>query len=154
MRALVTALMVVVVVVAPLGVAAQSATDEAAVQKVVEDLFAHMKAGDADAMAGLMHDEIRLVSTSVRDGAPVSRVVEVDGWLQSVGSSQRELDERIYDTEVRVSGGLAMVWTSYDLFVDGVHSHCGVDLFDLVRTADGWKIIGIADTRSTEGCRP
>jgi len=28
-----------------------------------------------------------------------------------------------------------------------------VDLFDLVLTSDGWKIIGIADTRSNEGCR-
>jgi ketosteroid isomerase-like protein len=135
------------------GVAAQRAGDEEAVRGVVEALFDHMKDGDAAAMAALMHDDVRLVSTAVRDGVPMARVIPVEGWLESVGSSQRELDERIYDTHVRVSGGLAMVWTSYDLFVDGVHSHCGVDLFDLVRTFDGWKIIGIADTRATEGCR-
>ena len=135
------------------GVAAQTAADEEAVRTVVEDLFVHMKAGDADAMAALMHEEVRLITTTVREDVPVARVVAVDGWLQSVRTSERELDERLHDTHVRVSGGLAMVWTSYDLFVDGLHSHCGVDLFDLVRTADGWKIIGIADTRSTEGCR-
>lgn len=135
------------------GLAAQSAADEDAVAQVVTDLFVHMKQGDAEAMAGLMHEDVRLVSTAVRDGVPLARVVGVDGWLQNVGNSERELDEQIYDTEVRVSGSLAMVWTKYDLFVDGVHSHCGVDLFDLVLTDDGWKIIGIADTRSSEGCR-
>jgi len=104
-------------------------------------------------MAALMHEDVRLVSTMVRDDMPITRVIGADGWLQSVRNSERELDEQIYDVEVRVSGGLAMVWTAYDLYVDGLHSHCGVDLFDLVLTGDGWKIIGVADTRSNEGCR-
>ena len=151
MRKLVLALMLMVTM-AP-GLAAQTAEDEAAVLQVVETLFAMMKDGDAAGMAELMHDDARLVSTSVRDGEPVARVMGVEGWLEGVGGSERELDEQIYGSVVRVSGGLAFVWTSYDLYVDGQHSHCGVDLFDLVRTPDGWKIIGVADTRATEGCR-
>jgi len=102
------------------GLAAQGTDDEAAVRQVVTSLFASMKQGDADGMAALMHEEVRLVSTTIRDGVPLARVVGVDGWLQSVGSSERELDEQIYDVEVRVSGSLAMVWTRYDLFVDGL----------------------------------
>lgn len=120
---------------------------------VVEALFAAMKAGDADAMAALLHPEVRLVSTSVRDGAPTVQVVSAERWLQSVGSSTRELDERIYDVVAHEEAGLASVWMRYDLYVDGTHSHCGVDAIQLVRTADGWRIIEIADTRSTEGCR-
>ncbi len=135
------------------GLAAQSAEAEEAVRQVVVDLFEHMKQGDADAMAALMHEDVRLVTTAVRDDVPTTRVVGVEGWLQNVGNSERELDEQIHDVEVRVSGGLAMVWTRYDLYVEGLHSHCGVDLFDLVLTGHGWKIIGIADTRSNEGCR-
>jgi hypothetical protein len=37
--------------------------------------------------------------------------------------------------------------------VDGEFSHCGVDAFILVLTEDGWRILSIADTRTTEGCR-
>ena len=135
------------------GLAAQSEEHEEEVRQVVTDLFVYMKQGDADGMAALMHEDVRLVSTMVRDDTPVTRVIGADGWLQSVRNSERELDEQIYDIEVRVAGGLAMVWTRYDLYVDGLHSHCGVDLFDLVLTGDGWKIIGVADTRSNEGCR-
>ncbi|GMV06111.1 MAG: hypothetical protein AMXMBFR53_23870 [Gemmatimonadota bacterium] len=121
--------------------------------EVVALLFQHMKSGDADAMQALMHPDVRLVTTAVREGVPVAQVVGVDRWIEGVRASTRELDERIYDTAVDVDGGLASVWTRYDLFVDGVHSHCGVDHVLLVRTGEGWRIIHLADTRSSEGCR-
>lgn len=143
--------LILATLVAPPALAGQS-SEEAAVEAVVHDLFRFMKAGDADAMAGLMHDEVRLVTTGVQNGAPVARVVPVDSWLEGVRTSEAELDERLYDVEVRVSGGLATVWTGYDLLVDGEFSHCGVDAFQLVRTADGWKILQVADTRRREGC--
>jgi ketosteroid isomerase-like protein len=134
---------------APSRAAAQDTDTPAA---VVEALFRSMKSGDADAMRALLHPEARLITTGVQDGAPVARVVPVDRWLEGVAASTRELDERIRDVRTQQDQGLATVWARYDLFVDGALSHCGVDAFDLVRTADGWRIIGIADTRTTEGC--
>lgn len=131
--------------------AAQSAAAE--VRDVVEELFRRMKAGDADGMAALLHDDARLVTTGVRDGRPTARPVPVQGWLDGVRGSERELDERLYDTTVHVSQGLAVVWTGYDLFVDGALSHCGFDAFQLVRLPEGWRIIEIADTRRQEACR-
>ncbi len=127
--------------------------DAAAVEGVVRTLFDHMRQGDAAAMSVLFHPDIRLVTTGSQDGAPTSRVVAASAWAQSVGSSERELDERLYEMEVRVAENLAMVWTEYSLFVDGTFSHCGVDLIDLIRTDEGWRIVQIADTRKQEGCR-
>lgn len=137
----------------PTEAPAAGTPDEQAVEAVVRELFDHMRAGDAGAMEALFHPEIRLVTTGAQDGAPTSRVVPASAWLQSVGGSERELDERLYELEVRVAEGLAMVWTEYSLFVDGTFSHCGVDLVDLVRTDAGWRIVQIADTRKQEGCR-
>jgi ketosteroid isomerase-like protein len=119
---------------------------------VVEALFRAMKAGDADAMAALLHPEVRLITTAVQDGDPVARVLAADRWLEGVRASTRELDERIRDVRAQEDQGLASVWARYDLYVDGAHSHCGVDAFHLVRTEQGWRIIEIADTRRTEGC--
>lgn len=133
----------------PSHASAQGADDPAG---VVEALFRAMKAGDVDAMQALFHPEVRLITTAVQDGVPVARLVPVDRWLESVRGSTRELDERIHDVRTEQDQGLASVWAGYDLYVDGAHSHCGVDAFHLVRTADGWRIIEIADTRSTEGC--
>jgi len=136
-----------------LAVAPASAQEADTPGAVVDALFRAMKAGDADAMAALLHPDVRLITTSTNDGVPVARVVAADRWLEGVRASTRELDERIYDVRVQEDQGLASVWASYDLFVDGVHSHCGVDAFHLVRVDGGWRIIEIADTRSTEGCR-
>jgi uncharacterized protein (TIGR02246 family) len=137
---------------APVSLGAQ-ASDEAAVRAVVQDLFRHMKAGDADAMASLFHDDIRLVSTGVDgSGRPMAQVVPIQAWLDGVRGSTAELDEQVGDLEVRISQGLATVWTPYTLLVDGEFSHCGVDAFQLVRTPDGWRIMEVADTRMQEGC--
>ena len=144
-------LVILALLTVPAPASAQVA-DEAAVEEVVRELFRHMKAGDADAMAALMHDDVRLVTTAVEDGVPVARTVPVPSWLDGVRSSEAELDERLYDVEVRVSQGLATVWTGYDLLVDGAFSHCGVDAFQLVDTAEGWRILQVADTRKREGC--
>ena len=84
-----------------------------------------MKAGDAAAMAALLHAEARLVSTSVREGVPATQVEAVGRWLAGVGASTRELDERIHDVKVHQDGGLAVVWADYDLYVDGATTTAG-----------------------------
>ena len=41
---------------------------------------------------------------------------------------------------VMVSGTIAIVWYPYDIYVDGQWSHCGIDIFNMIRTNDGWRI--------------
>jgi hypothetical protein len=64
------------------------------------------------------------------------------------------LDEVLHDVEVRVDGPLATVWTYYDFFAGGEFSHCGYDAMQLLKVRGDWKIVALADTRRTEGCRP
>ncbi len=131
--------------------AAQSPEDD--VLAVVQRLFDGMRAADTTMMRATFHPEIRLVTTGERDGQPVAAAVPVEQWLEGVAGAEAVLDEQIHDPEVRVSGGLATVWTYYTLHVGDRFSHCGYDAFQLVRTADGWKITQVADTRQREGCR-
>ena len=49
--------------------------------------------------------------------------------------------ERGYDPTVMVSGPIAMVWYPYDFYLDGEWSHCGIDIINLARTNDGWRIV-------------
>ncbi len=60
--------------------------------------------------------------------------------------SKTKIEERIHDPVVRIDGDLAMVWAPFDFLTDGKVSHCGTDLFDLVRTDGKWLITAIADT--------
>ena len=81
--------------------------------------------------------------------------LSLDAFIGSIAKAPAAmlLDERIYDPEIRVDGGLATVWTFYAFYAGERLSHCGVDAFQLARTSEGWKIIALADTRQMTGCR-
>jgi len=122
--------------------------------RVIERLFEAMRTRDAAELRAVFDTSARLVSSGVRDGVPFARAVPVEQFIQAVASAQgEEWIERFYDPEVRISGNLAMVWTYYTFHLGSRFSHCGHDAFLLSRTAEGWKIMSLADSRQTEGCR-
>lgn len=136
------------------AVPGRAQTPDQDVLAVIRRVFDGMRAGDS-AMARLAFDaSARLVGVSYDSaGTPRVSVDEIDRFLAAVGRPRTEVwDERIWDTEVRVDGGLASVWTKYAFYRGDQFSHCGVDLFDLVRRPDGWKIVHLADTRRTTNC--
>ncbi|MCB0380787.1 MAG: nuclear transport factor 2 family protein [Flavobacteriales bacterium] len=61
--------------------------------------------------------------------------------------------EKIYNTEVKVDGNIAQVWTEYSFYVGQQFIHCGVDAFQLINKAGEWKILHIMDTRRKERCK-
>jgi hypothetical protein len=135
--------------------AASAVADEAAVMAVVNGLFDAMRARDGEAAAAVFHPEARLVSTGARpDGTPTVQVTPVEGFVRAVGGEGDPWNEPIFDTEVRIDGNLAQVWTFYRFYAGETFSHCGFNSILLVRSADaaGWKIVHLADTRRTEGC--
>lgn len=130
------------------------AADQAAARKVIDDLFDAMRAADADAFSALFHEHARLMSTGMRNGAPFVVESDLAQFAMSVADAEEgELDERIWDVMIHVNGTLAMVWAPYAFYHNGNFSHCGVNAFHLVATANGWKILQITDTRQTEGCQ-
>lgn len=130
--------------------AAQS--PETDVLEVVHRLFDGMRSADTTMMRSTFHPDVRLITTGTRDGEPVASTVPVSTWLEGVAGAEEVLDERLYDPEVRVQDNLATVWTYYTLHVGDRFSHCGFDAFQLARTAAGWVITQVTDTRQREGC--
>jgi hypothetical protein len=80
------------------------------------------------------------------------RYTTLDQFLGAVGRPGAPWDERIYDAEIREDGGMATVWTFFTFHLGDRFSHCGVNAFQLVRTGDGWKISGLADSNRQTGC--
>lgn len=149
---LVSCLLVGLLTLAP-RLAAQHGDAEQPVLDVVVGLFDAMRSKDTVALRAAFHASGRLTSTSTSaDGAPLVTEVPLDGFIRAIGGAQAYLDEQLWDTEVRIDGTLATVWTRYAFFADREFSHCGVDAFQLAMTDAGWKIIQVADTRQREGC--
>lgn len=134
------------------------AADSAAVMDVVGRLFNGMRTRDTALMRAQFHPEAPMRSVSWRPSAtgPVA-VVQADGiadWLGGVASAPDTLllDERLGAPSVQVDGNLASVWVYYEFWLGDRFSHCGADLFTLGRTAEGWKVIFVADSRRRTEC--
>jgi hypothetical protein len=129
--------------------------EEAAVLDVVRRLFDGMRTRDEGLLRGVWHPEARLQTAGPGpDGTPGLRTTLVDDFVASVLASGAHLDEVTFDEVVHISGDLASVWAPYNLFVDGAFQHCGVDAIQMVRSAGGWAIHQLTDTRTRDGCDP
>lgn len=86
-----------------------------------------------------------------RPGQP-ARFTTVDQFVAAVGRPDEPWDEKIYDAEIREDAGMASVWTFFTFHRGEAFSHCGVNAFLVIRTGEGWKISGLADSNRREGC--
>jgi hypothetical protein len=121
--------------------AAQSTEAERAVIAVADSALAAITRGDAIAFTDLMVPEAVMFPTSTRDGKSIYRV--------RTRESQRNgpltgIVERGFAPRAMVSGAVAMVWMPYDLYMDGAWSHCGADVFTLVKSGTAWRIATLA----------
>jgi hypothetical protein len=153
MRRLFFALAVLIAATAPASAQtpAQSA-DEQAVRAVVKQLFDGMRARDTTMMKGVFADDARFYGVN-RSGAV--QVTMPAQFIAGIAAAQPGLvlDEVLHEIEVRIDGPLATVWTYYDFFAGERFSHCGFDAFQMLKTQAGWKIVALADSRRTEGCK-
>jgi len=120
---------------------------------VIDRFFSAMTSRDTAAMALTMVREGSLHVASL-DGSKAARSVPHTDYLVMLAKGTERLVERYWDPAVRVDGTIASVTMPYDFHVDGKFSHCGIDLFTLVKGPDGWRIAGVAYTRQVENCPP
>lgn len=133
----------------PEGPARQDEGDD--VRAAVERVFDGMREADAAKVRSVFAEGARFASSSEEEGSGVV-YAEIDGWLQAIDRSEGRWDERIFDVRIDVDGPMASAWVPYRFYLDGALRHCGVNSVELLRTADGWKITQLSDTRRTEGC--
>ncbi len=135
------------------GVLAQSA-EEAAVKVPIQQLFDGMKKSDSTLVRQSLMPGARLESIAkTKSGEVTVRSDSFEGFLKSIGkATPGDLDERLSAVDIRIDGEMATAWTPYKFYYKGNFSHCGVNAFQLVKTATGWKILSIIDTRRKEGC--
>lgn len=127
-----------------------------AVIETIRVVFDGMRAGDSAAMRAVFYPGARLQTTFFnKEGQPQIADGSIDQWLSGVAKPKeagKSWDERIWSYDVQVDQNLATAWTEYTFYLGDQLSHCGVNAFQLFRSADGWKIIQVTDTRRKDNC--
>jgi hypothetical protein len=124
------------------------------VADVARDFLAALSRTDTATLRSLMAPGLSL--SSVRSGpeGAVIRHSTGEDFLGGLGGEDQTLLERMWDPVVHVHDQVAVVWTPYDFFLNGEFSHCGIDVFTMLRGEDGWRVIGITYDVVREGCPP
>ena len=132
--------------------AQQTAAD--AVKQSINTLFDGMRKGDSTMLRSVFSKDMVLQSISTnKEGKAVLTTENADAFVKSVGAPHAAIyDERITFGDIKIDGDLASVWAPYKFYLSDKFSHCGVDVFQLMKYADGWKIIYIVDTRRKDNC--
>lgn len=128
--------------------------EEANVRASVDKLFDGMRSGDSSAVRSVFTSYASLTSVSVVSKDSVAmHVSKADDFVRAVGKPHQEIwDERIYDVNISIDGAMAIVWAPYKFYRGETFSHCGVNVFTMVKTKNGWKINAITDTRRKTDC--
>ncbi|MFA5245486.1 MAG: nuclear transport factor 2 family protein [Pedobacter sp.] len=72
--------------------------------------------------------------------------------LKTFINPARIIQEKALSSEVKIHDRIAMAWVPYTLDINSKFSHCGVDLFTMLKTKEGWKIATAAYTIEPGGC--
>ncbi|GLU55020.1 hypothetical protein Dfri01_44810 [Dyadobacter frigoris] len=117
-------------------------------------MFDGMRSGDSSVVRSVFIPQSTLtsVSTNAKDSV-MTHLSKTDDFVAAVGKPHTEKwDERIYDVKISVDGPMAIVWAPYKFYRGETFSHCGVNVFTMIKTKNGWKINTITDTRRKMDC--
>ena len=117
------------------------ADDKTDMLGVVDEALERITAEDSAGLAGLMIEEAMIYVGDMHEGQYRVRTrTHADTRDRAF---EVDLVERGWDPTVLVSGTIGIVWYPYDIYVDSAWSHCGIDLFNMIRTNEGWRIAAL-----------
>jgi hypothetical protein len=125
--------------------------ERAAVIAAVQQFFDGMAANDPKLMGEVLMAEG--MTASVRpgsDGSTVARFTPQRQFLERTGGDKYL--EQMWDPVVSRRGALAVLWAPYEFQRNGKTTHCGIDVFNLVKTEGRWEIAGGSWTVEPDGC--
>lgn len=125
------------------------------VKATIDQLFDGMRANDSLMLKSALYEQVTLKTVaSSKEGENFLQEADIKDFIKAVGTKRPgvKFDERLAGYDIKIDGDMAMAWTPYSFYVNDKFSHCGVNVFILMKTADGWKITAITDTRRKTGC--
>lgn len=130
---------------------AQDRQEKTRVLDVVHKFFHALEKQDTAAFREMFLEGARnFAARDVKDSVVVRGLLVTDFRFKPGQVIKERMREAT--TEVKIHNNIAMVWAPYDLWVNDKFSHCGVDVFTLIKNSAGWKIASVSYTVEPEGC--
>ena len=133
--------------------AAARADDQADVRAAVDQWLAAINSNDADGLAARQLPQgMTFRQLHTPDGSLKLSSRSNAEWVERARGETQKFHEQYWQPTILVHGGIATFWAPYSFDVNGKRSHCGVDVFDLVKVDGRWLIANAMWTVEPQGC--
>lgn len=144
------------IIILTVAISAQSQINETkekqAVLEKVNQFFSALEKKDTALFKSISFTNTQVWSSrSMADSIKTSMRYVSDDILR-LSVMKETIEEKPLKYDISLHGNIAIVWAPYTLSLSGKFSHCGIDVFTLLKTNEGWKIISIAYTVEPDGC--
>ncbi len=127
--------------------------DEAAVLATMDQMMLAISANDLQGMAALQTAEGMTYRARALENGEMDIVAAPNAYrVDSARVGERVYRERYWSPTVMIRGSIAVVWTPYEFWIDGETSHCGIDVFDFIKTDGVWRISNSMWTVEPDAC--
>lgn len=74
--------------------------------------------------------------------------------ILNASSSKKKLKEQLREEEIilHINKNVTAVWAPYDFWVNDKHSHCGYEVFTLIKKDADWKIASLTYSVEQNTC--
>ena len=119
-------------------------------KEVIETFFEAFHQKDTTSLKDFFMHDARLTSVQNSLDGVKAKEESVEDFIKAIGSIPDDLsfEERLLGFKVVDASGMTLVLTPYEFYVNGRFSHCGTNVFTLVKKESKWKILALYDTRN------
>jgi len=125
--------------------------DEEQILATVQAVFDNLKRPDSTILKFLYAEKAYNYAMSELEGEfmfiPYPSAVHYNDLENSV-----EEIMRVSGVEVKIHKNLAIAWVPYDFYANGAFHHCGVNVFNMIKQHNSWKITSILYSMEKTGC--
>lgn len=127
--------------------------EEAAVLAVMDAYMQEISANDLAAMDARQTPDGMTYRHAARDDGSWDVVARSNKyWVAPERADEHRYRERYWSPTVMIRGSMAMVWAPYEFEIDGVTSHCGIDVFSFSKIDGVWKVSNSMWTVEPDAC--
>ena len=120
--------------------------DKKEVLQKVQQFFDALEKQDTVLFKSILLTNGQVWAISEKENAAKYFMGQFSDFMKTLINPARIIQERMLSSEVKIHNRIAMAWVPYTLNISGKFSHCGVDLFTMLKTNEGWKIATAAYT--------
>ena len=134
----------------PLDIKTVKSENETKILSVINKFTEAINNKNPELVSDILDSELDKIKFYINNDS--SYYKKSDASLDFLVKSKNKFFERYWEPIINTDGNIASVWAPYEFYIDDVFSHCGTNLFFLVKNSEKWKIVHYGYTIDKTNC--